>query len=660
MCGIAGIIDFEGRPIERPVLDRFCNALAHRGPDDRGTVAFRAGPLSVGLAHTRLAVLDPTPAGHQPMTDPARRFWVVFNGEIYNFRELRVELEAAGCSFRTACDTELVLAAYARWGTEAFSKFNGMWALVLVDAHTGRGVLARDRFGIKPLYYLQHDGRLVFASEMQALATLRDWPRRIDPVGLAYYLHYGYIPHPHSIWQDVRKLAPGTLMRFDATGPGPPERFYDLPVPDGDAPPFDQAAAELRRRLGSAVAARRIADVPLGALLSGGIDSSIVVAHLAAAGNGPVRTFSIGYADQPRYDETSYARLVARRFGTEHHEIKLTFEDVIAILPAVLDRLAEPFADSSLLPTALLSRYTRQHVTVALSGDGADELFGGYWRYLGHYYWARYRDLPGALRKGLIEPALRAAPVAKASAWTDRLRQARKLLRTAEADPFERHIAWSAILAPEARRILNDDGRRELPVEAMRALFRNAVPQPLQRAWAGDSINAILAIDLALALPADMLHKIDLASMAYGLEVRVPMLDPAVVEFAAALPSRYKIDGRSRKRILIAAHRDLLPPAVLRHRKMGFEVPIGEFLRNRLREMFLDIVRKPVVAALGWLDYEGIMQTYKEHCARRGEYADLLYGLLVLCWWQSRWAGSRMPDEPGPRPRAGSDGDGLA
>ncbi len=641
MCGIAGIIDFRGRQVDRTVLERFCDLLAHRGPDDRGAAEFRAGPIRAGLAHTRLAVIDPTPAGHQPMLGADGRFVVVFNGEIYNFKELRAELESSGYSFRTACDTEVIPAAYAQWGLDAFNKFNGMWALAVIDTHTGEGVLARDRFGIKPLYYLCHDGTLMFASELQALTAAPHWPRRIDSIALNHYLRLGYIPHPYSIWQRVRKLAPASVLFFDAGGPKDSKQFYRLPVPVAASvpPDLEQAASELRVRLARAVAARRIADVPLGALLSGGIDSSIVVAHLAAESSRPVRTFSIGYARQPNYDETAYARSVAGRFGTDHHEFKLTFDDVIGVMPAILDRLGEPFADSSLLPAALVSQYTRRHVTVALSGDGGDELFGGYWRYLGHHYWSCYRRLPSALRQLLLDPALRAVPVAKTSRWADYFRQARKLLGAHSNDALQRHVAWSMILAPEATKVLSEQGRRELAVDPILSSFQRALSKPLQDAWAGDELNRVLLTDLSLGLTADMLHKIDLASMSDGLEVRVPMLDPAVVELAAMLPSRCKIRAHERKRVLIAGHRELLPPEVFRHRKMGFEVPIGEFLRRELRDMFLDIVTRPVVAELPWLDYGGIMQVYKDHCARRGEYADLLYALLVLGWWRTRQAG---------------------
>ena len=637
MCGIAGIVDFRARPIHEEWLWSLCDGLAHRGPDDRGVWQARYEDLAIGLASTRLAILDPSPAGHQPMVSADGSLHVVFNGLLYNFRDLRRELAAKGYPFQTECDTEVVLAAYGQWGARAFERFNGMWAVAVYDEATGQGLLVRDRFGIKPLVYVEHDQRLLFASELKALEGVGDWPDAIDPVALTHYLRLGFVPHPQTLYASVRKLEPGHLLRFGPGGVSRPERWYHLPVPDVDHPPsYDEACAGIRERVEAAVAARTVADVPLGAFLSGGVDSSIVVAHLARHSPGRVKTFSIGFVDQARYDETRYARMVAEHFGTEHHEFRLHFSDIIDSMPGIFDHLGEPFADSSLLPTALVSRYTREHVTVALAGDGSDELFGGYWRYLGHHYLERYRRIPAWVRRHLIVPLVRRSRAAKTSRWANRVRQARKLLRADSADPLLRHIQWSMILSPEAETIFRLGARQAADYTPLWNTYETAVEPALAAAWNDEPMQRILLTDLSLSLPADMLHKVDLASMAHGLEVRVPFLDPAVVEYATSLPVAYKLEGTRRKRVLIDAHRDLLPPGIADRPKMGFEVPIGEFLRRELRDMFHDVVDRRTIDSFGWLDFDGIHELYQAHCRRQDDYADLLYALLVLCWWRRR------------------------
>ena len=628
MCGIAGIVDFADRPVSREPLERACEILSHRGPDDAGTCSVSSAPLHVGLAATRLAIIDPTPAGRQPMCTPDGRFNIVFNGLIYNYRELAAELTAAGETLRSKCDTEVALAACARWGPDALNRFNGMWALAFYDRQENRGFLARDRFGIKPLVWCLHEGRLAFASEMRALAMLGDWPRDIDPAALAHYIRFGYVLHPDTIYRCVRRLEPGTYLPFDPSGVQAPVRYYSLPRPQETESPIDRVATarRIRRAIFHAVARRRVADVPIGAFLSGGLDSSIIVAHLAEVSPEPVKTFAVGWAEHGAYDETQHARQVARRFGTEHYELKCKFADVFSVLPRILDHLGEPFFDSSILPTAIVSQFARRHVTVSLSGDGGDELFGGYWRYLAHGLYDRYASLPRWLRSGLIEPLLRSRGQSKSSAISNRVRQFRKMLRAGDGDELARHVAWSRILAPEAADVLRTQPPDDPAVQRLR--------EETADFDAGDPLNRILAFDLLCGLPCDMLHKVDLASMYHSLEVRVPFLDPEVVATAMSLPSSMKVDRGCGKVILREAYRDLLPEEVLSRTKMGFEVPIGEFLRHELREMFRDTVTRPVIESFGLLDYDAVERVYADHCARRSEHADLLFALLSLCWWR--------------------------
>lgn len=635
MCGIAGLIDLAGRKVDADRLRAAGRALHHRGPDDHGLGVYPTSRMTVGLAATRLAVLDPSPAGHQPMTSPDGRYVLVFNGEVYNHRELRIELQQHGVRFVSRSDTEAVLQALMLWGTDAFNRFSGMWALAFFDVHEQRGFLCRDPIGIKPLFWIQHEDHLGFASEIPSLMALHDWPGDLDSTSLVHYLQYGYIPHPKSVYRQVENLRPGAWVGFSPLGVDAPVEYYSLPTASETPSTYNYSdlCERTRECISSAVAQRRVADVPLGAFLSGGLDSSIVVAHLARCSPSPIKTFCIGYADHGFYDERRYARLVAERFGTDHHEVLVTVDEVLAAIEPLLDHLGQPFGDSSLIPTSLVSRAARAHVTVALSGDGGDEVFGGYWRYLGHDTLAAYRRWPGWLRHGLVEPVLRRARTARSSPISNRVRQFRKLLRESNGDPFARHLAWSRIMAPEAEDIV-------LPT----------APQPDIRETLGeltagipedDPLNAILAFDTQYSLPGDMLHKVDLASMFHSLEVRVPLLDRDLLEKVVPLPSEFKVWRGLRKRLLVDAHRDWLPHEILERPKKGFEVPMGEFLRGPLRDMFHDTVTRSTVESFGLFDYDAIQRIYADHCARRGEHADLLYSLLVLCWWYRRTRSSR-------------------
>jgi asparagine synthase (glutamine-hydrolysing) len=632
MCGIAGIIDFSGRPVRTGLLQGLCRCLGHRGPDDSGIWAAATPGFAVGLAHTRLAVIDPTPDGHQPMTDPAGVCAVTYNGELYNYLQLRDELPGP---FQTSCDTEVILSACMHWGRRALERFDAMWAMAFVDMRQRSGHLSRDPLGIKPLYWAFHDGRLLFASEMAAMRLFPDLPREIDPQSLAVYLTLGCIPHPQTIYRNIWKLLPGHRLCFDADGVKQPEPFFQLERPSGSPPTYPDAVRELRQRIETAVVGQRIADVPLGAFLSGGLDSSIVTACLARAGSTPVETFSIGYADHPRYDETNYAEIVARHLGTRHHAFRLTFKDVLDTVEPVLSHLGEPFADSSLLPTALVSRHTRQHVTVALSGDGGDELFAGYWRYAGHRYLDCYRRLPRVLRRCMIEPLLKLAPQARSNRLLDRLRQFRKLLRGDFADPLDSHLAWARIIDQQHAVDLLGSDLADGSAEFLANMYRDGPTRLGADADTLTPLDRILLADLAIGLPADMLHKVDTASMLHSLEVRVPFLSLDVVNFAATLPIEYKIQGGVSKRILRDAFADVLPEPILNRRKMGFEVPVGEFLRNELAPMYRDVVKPAALGDFG-LNPTAAEQLYEAHCRRRADHTEILWALLVLCHWKSR------------------------
>lgn len=561
------------------------------------------------------------------------RFTLVFNGEVYNFRDIRHELANSGEHFQSESDSEVILAACAKWGPEALRRFNGMWALCFYDAREKRGFLARDRFGIKPLLFAATPSRLAFASEMDALLTVASVHHTIDRWSLLHHLVFGYIAHPATIYSAVRRLPPGHHLPFGPAGPAEPVRFYD-PVQARRTSTIDyqEARGELRTRIAHAVTARLVSDVPLGAFLSGGLDSSIVVKHAAEATTGRLATFCVGYEGHRNYDERQYARIVARHYDTDHHEIIITQRDALSAVPQVLDHLGEPFGDSSIIPTSLVSKFAAPNLKVALSGDAGDELFAGYWRYSAQAALDGYLRLPAFIRNKLFEPLSRRLMVSKASAVGDRLRQFRKLWRAQGQDTMLRHVAWSRILAPEAEDLIlhSEDFARSV------AGFESSARRLVGEMPADDSVNRILALDLQYQLPGDMLHKVDLASMMHSLEVRVPLLDFRVVEFALGLPSRYKLDRGQRKRILVDAYRGHLPDQILDRTKQGFAIPVGEFLRTSLRDMFYSVVTRRCVESLGIISYPAVERVFEQHRTRRAEHADLLFALLSLCWWKSR------------------------
>jgi len=476
MCGIAGIINFKGASIAPSLLEKACSRLAHRGPDSRGQWRSNGQVLSVGLTHTRLAVIDPRPEGRQPMVDVSGRFIIVFNGMIYNYRELRQSLQDSGYRFNTATDTEVILNGYAHWGEAVLDRLQGMWAFCIYDTEYRAGLLCRDRFGIKPLVYSLANGEIAFASEMKALEVLSSAPQEISSSSVHHYLRFGYIPHPDSIYKSFYKLPPGQMLRFDNQGAHEPSRYYTLEADtDANNLTYEDACVELRSRICKSVQSRTVSDVPLGSFLSGGLDSSIVVSHLSRDLGLRPQTFSIGYKDQPRYDETSYANLIATTFDTNHHEFLLGFDEVLEHLPVMLDHMGEPFADASLLPTSLVSAQTRRQVTVALSGDGADELFGGYYRYLGHHYLNQYLRIPRLLRSGLLEPLAKVLPTSKSRLIGNQVRQAKKLLRGQSSNPLQRHLSWSRIHSPQAEELLDPEKqmceRRNSPIGSSNPIF---------------------------------------------------------------------------------------------------------------------------------------------------------------------------------------------
>lgn len=638
MCGIAGIINFAGKPIHPTRLAAADQALARRGPDDRGSWTGNLGQATVALIHRRLAIIDLRPEAAQPMWDSAGRLAVVFNGEIYNFQELRQDL-CDRFSFRTHCDTEAILAAWQAWGPKAWDHLAGMWGLAILDLRRQELYLSRDRFGIKPLWYARTAEELVFASELPALLKILDRPVELNPGGLAEYLSLGMTLSPGTLLQGVRKLPPGWMLRADPAGQIQTQEWY-TPAPAAtdvgiDPADFGRSVEQFRSVMAQVVSQHLVADVPVGVLLSGGIDSSIVAAAAVRDRTSHVRTFSVGFADQPTYDEGAYAAAVAQHLGCDHTALQLDLAQIHAELVQLLDDLDEPFGDSSYLPTALLSQITRKHVTVALSGDGGDELFAGYWRYRGHDAWRKIRFVPRLLRKAVLNLA-GLLPSGRVSGWPNKVRQARKFLAADSHDPILRHLVWARIAGePEVQSLVADSAAASWAPRHIEQTYRQHVDCLAPLLADREPLSAILAADLFTLLPDDMLHKVDRASMRVALEVRVPLLDHRVAEFALGLPLAYKLHDGMSKRLLRAAFAQDLPGFVFNRPKQGFEVPVAEFFRGPWYAMTRDMLAGRSLERCG-VSGQAAVSLLDSHRTGRHDHSQILFALLTLAWWSSR------------------------
>jgi asparagine synthase (glutamine-hydrolysing) len=626
MCGICGILNLDGRPVDPAVLGRLSAALAHRGPDDAGL--WCEGP--VGLAHRRLVVID-LAGGHQPMSTPDGLLRIVFNGEIYNFPDLRQEMARAGVSFRTRSDTEVLLELWRARGPATLERLNGMFAFAVHDAAHQRLFLARDRLGKKPLFYTRRGNLFAFASELHALRHLPGPPPAVRPQAVLDYLAYHYVPGPDTIFADTWSLPPGTWLQVDAThAPGqalpPPRRYWRLDFA-ARRPPlrFAAAAEELRALLADAVRLRLLADVPLGAFLSGGMDSACIAALMPRAGAGSVATFTIGF-DDPLYDERAAARATARHLGTRHHERVVQPCDSDA-LRRLVRHCGQPFADASILPTFLLAQFTREQVTVALSGDGADELFGGYERYRAMRLAERLDAVPAPLRRAAAAAALALIPRHGGErTGATRLRRFLRLLPQPAQDRYfslVTHLPAAGLGTLLGPRLLAEPTRP--PESYLATLFAST-------AASGAAARAA-EVDHHSYLPHDILTKVDIAAMACALEVRCPFLDHRVATFAAGLPWAFKQDGAARKRLLQAACRDLLPAAVFDRPKRGFGVPLATWLRGGLEPLLREVLLDPGVAARGFLNPGGVAALLEEHTGGRADHSYPLWALLVFELW---------------------------
>ncbi len=633
MCGICGYIDLLNRPVPVNRIRSMCAALAARGPDDAGVHLGEdhAAGIHVGLGHRRLSIIDLSSAAHQPMANEDGTIWLTYNGEIYNYRELRRGLEARGHRFRSNSDTEVVIHLYEEEGVEAVKRLNGMFAFGLWDKNRERLWLCRDRMGINPLVYSWDGARLLFASEIKALLADPTVDKQLDREALALYLAFNYVPAPLTMFKEIRKLEPGCSLVLE-NGSLAASRYWSLPQSTGNTEPVD--INRLQRRLvdalSEAVAGCMLADVPVGAFLSGGLDSGIVVALMARASSRPVQTFTIGFADDGLFDETGRARRVADMYGTEHHEFRIRQRDMLDVMPEVLGALDEPFADSSAIPTYLVSRETRRHVKVALSGDGGDELFAGYRSYLGEYWRARYLMVPALLRESIVEPVIAALPDSRETRIGEILRRAKKFFRSTRGPFDERLLALKEVCpAPTRQRLLAGGNNGTDPALAW-------VRHLLGRS-SGDAVNRMLCTDLIDSLPGDMLTKVDLMSMANSLEVRVPMLDHRVVEVALRIPGGWKIRRGITKHILKETFEQLLPDGHTRLPKSGFEVPISRWLRTDLRFLISGYLSEERIRGQGLFEFAVVQDLVDRHLRRESDTAWVLWNLIVFQKWHERY-----------------------
>jgi asparagine synthase (glutamine-hydrolysing) len=618
MCGIAGIISETYNTKE--IILKMTDSLAKRGPDDIGV--FMGG--NVALGHRRLSVIDLI-SGQQPMSTDDGKKVVVFNGEIYNFLKVRDELILKGLKFSTNSDTEVIIKGYEYYGLLGIlERIEGMFAFALWDVKLNKLFLVRDRFGEKPLYYLNHRDGFFFASELKALKPFID-NAEVDADALNLFLTLTYIPAPYSIYKSVKKLMPGQVLEVSSMGEFATWQYHTLSKEVNEQKKYDSYTAakkDLRELLLKSVKQRMISDVPLGAFLSGGIDSSIVSALMTLQSQNPINTFSIGFMEK-EYDETDRSNLVSKHIGSNHTSFKVTHEDLLQIADDVIDYFDEPFADSSALPSFIVAQKARQKVTVVLTGDCADELFGGYEKYLSTHYVNKFNTLPLFVQK-LIRKSINAIPHSR---WTNHiLRKLKKVLGTSKLSPLDRHYRLMSLG-------FDDFSRKELVKGNLFREVRPFVKEYFEGTQSGDELDRGFFTDVNLVLEGDMLTKVDRMCMMNSLEARVPFLDSAIVHASFRMPSSYKIKGTNKKRILKDAFSDLLPAKVFSFGKKGFGIPIALWFRNELRDELLNVLDKESIEKFGLLNFEYVSKLIDEHQSGKQNHSSKLWTLYVFQKW---------------------------
>lgn len=620
MCGIVGIYNFgNNRPVEREKLTQMCNIIRHRGPDSDGFFLNN----NIGLGIRRLAIID-LQTGNQPIHNEDNKIWTVLNGEIYNFLELRHQLEKKH-KFYTKTDTEVIVHLYEDYGEKCVQYLRGMFAFAIWDEKNKKLFIAKDRVGKKPLYYTSHNGSFVFASEIKSILEYLQKTPEIDFEAIDLFLTYQYIPSPKTIFKNIKSLLPAHILTCDKNGDIETKEYWNLDFTKKTNLSFDNACTETKNLLMEATKLRMISDVPLGAFLSGGVDSSIVVGLMSQLSSQPVKTFSIGF-EEADFSELTYAKIVANHFKTDHHEF-IVKPNFIEILPKLVWHYGQPFADSSALPSYFVANETKKHVTVALNGDGGDETFGGYLRYKamkGSLYFAFPFQILG---KKITEKLSSLVPFKDKKYF----RYLRRLVSALSEPPELRNIQWHRFFSNEAKEKLYTDNMKKIlynnAYDYLTALFENAP--------ANNIMDRVFYTDLKAYLPECLLVKMDIASMANSLEARSPFLDHKVLEFSASLPSAWKLHGLTTKYILKKSFNDFLPKEILHRGKMGFGIPVGKWFRNNWKNYYREIVLSQKSINRGYFERETIEQMFYEHISGKRDHGYRLWALLMLELWHN-------------------------
>lgn len=622
MCGICGIATRESGQIDSAVLQYMCNTLTHRGPDDEGYYT-NAG---IGLAMRRLSIID-LDGGHQPISNEDQTIWLIFNGEIYNYRELRHDLLEKGHTFRTQSDSEVIIHAYESYGEQCLEYLNGMFGFAIWDENKRRLLLARDRLGIKPLYFWATNDRIIFGSELKALLAYPDTPREIDPIALDHLLTLEYIPSPRTIFTGVSKLEPGHYLLWE-DGRCQTASYWTIPtglhIPEDE----NECVEQLRELVNSAVRLQLVSDVPLGAFLSGGIDSSTIVASMSLAAPGTVRTFSIGFGDAT-YNELPYAREVAAAFGT-HHEEEILQPDIADLAEKLIRHLDEPLADFSILPTYLVSKLARQHVKVALSGDGGDELFGGYDTYVAQQADRFYGRLPKGIRQNVLPNIFDKLPPQPAKKGL--INKAKRFVEGGALSADLQHTRWMIFMQEaDKNQLYHPDLRADVNGHSAELLLHH-----FEQAGARDALAQQQYVDIKTYLADNILTKVDRMSMAVSLETRVPLLDHRIVEFALNLPPHLKLHHGRTKVILRRAMEDRLPQSVLNKPKQGFSIPLKNWLCGPLRPMMTDLLAPDSIRGSGYFNPNTVQQWMTEHLDGQVNHSHRLWSIMLFELWRQQ------------------------
>lgn len=624
MCGIVGIVRNDHSDVDQALVQRMCAAIRHRGPDDDGF--YFMGPVGFGMR--RLSIID-VKGGAQPIHNQDRTAWIVFNGEIYNYRQLRAQLEKLGHAFYTNSDTEAIVHAYDQYGADCAKHLRGMFAFAIWDERTQELFLARDRVGKKPILYAQVNGQFVFGSEFSALLQHPDISKDIDVEALNQYLSFMCVPAPLTAYRAIRKLEPGHSLRY-RKGEIKIERYWQpdfsqkLDISEQEA---GERAIEILR---DAVKVRLMSEVPLGAFLSGGIDSSAVVALMSQESSAPVKTFSIGFEEQD-FSELHHARRVAEHVGANHHEF-IVRPDALEVLPILVEHYGEPYADSSAVPTYYVARETRKHVTVALNGDGGDESFAGYERYAAMRLAEQYHRIPAVLRDNVMRQAIELMPSSETK--RSRVRDVKRFVEAASLPKAERYLRWVSVFDSQAKQDLyTENFKRETRADSAAGI----IDPWFARANGSGIVDAALLTDIMTYLPNDLLVKVDIATMANSLEARSPFLDHHVIEFAASLPEKYKLRGLTTKYLLKRVLKKLLPAENLGRRKMGFGVPIGHWFRGKLQPFLRETILSESALKRALFKPEAVKRLVELHTRSERDFSHQLWTLLMLELWFQRF-----------------------